>query len=116
MIRNSFTISAVQPSGTISASLTQNVILVDNKSPTAPTFTLPSAGPGTAGKDLAIVLTDFSLSNGNSINLTAGAGDQIVIGSATVCASGCTNTSFPVNIWVHVVSDGNHHWYCPANN
>jgi hypothetical protein len=104
----------VQPTGAISGALTQNVILVSNPVAAA-TYTLPSAGPGTAGKELLIVLNDYSLANANSINLTAPATDPIIIGSATVCTT-CTTTSFPVNIWVQVVSDGNHHWYCPANN
>jgi len=91
------------------------VILVSNPVAAA-TYTLPAAGPGTAGKELLIVLNNYSFASANSINLTALATDPIVIGSATVCTSGCTNASFPVNIWVQVVSDGNHHWYCPANN
>jgi hypothetical protein len=114
VIRNSFTISPLQSPGTILGTLTQNVILVSNPAAAA-TYTLPSAGPGTAGKELLIVLTDYSYANANNINLTAPTTDPIIIGSTTVCAS-CTTTSFPVNYWVQVVSDGNHHWYCPANN
>lgn len=114
VILNSFTISPVQNPGSISAALNQNVILVSNPSAAA-TYTLPAAGPGTAGKELVIVLNNYALTGANSINLTALATDPIIIGSATVCTS-CTTTSFPVNIWVQVVSDGNHHWYCPANN
>ncbi len=115
VILNSFTISAVQSPGSLSGALTQDVILVSNPAAAA-TYTLPAAGPGTAGKELLIVLNNYSFASANSINLTALATDPIVIGSATVCTSGCTNASFPVNIWVQVVSDGNHHWYCPANN
>jgi hypothetical protein len=115
VILNSFTISPLQSSASISGTLTQNVILVSNPVAAA-TYTLPAAGPGTAGKELIIVLTNYSLASANSINLTALSTDPIVIGSATVCTSSCTNTTFPVNTWVQVVSDGNHHWYCPANN
>jgi hypothetical protein len=115
VILNSFTISSVQSPGALSGALTQDVILVSNPVAAA-TYTLPAAGPGTAGKELLIVLNNYSFASANSINLTALATDPIVIGSATVCTSGCTNASFPVNIWVQVVSDGNHHWYCPANN
>ena len=75
-----------------------------------------SAGPGTAGKELLIVLNNFAITGANSINLTAPATDPIIVGSATVCTSGCSNTAFGVDAWVHVVSDGNHHWYCPVNN
>ncbi|MBZ5677903.1 MAG: DNRLRE domain-containing protein [Acidobacteriia bacterium] len=117
LIQNNFTISPLQPAtGSISGTLTQNVIRVSNPAAIA-TYALPSAGPGTTGKELLIVLDDFS-ANSNSINLTAAAGDQIVIGSAIVCTTGapCTNTSFPVNFWVHVVSDGNHHWFVPVND
>ena len=115
LIQNNFTISPVQPAnGAISPALTQNVILVSNPGAVA-TYALPSAG--VAGKELVIVLNDFS-ANGNFINLTAAAGDQIVIGSAIVCTTGapCTDTSFVVNFWIHVVSDGNHHWYVPTND
>ena len=118
LIQNNFTISPLQPaSGSISGALTQNVILISNPA-TPATYALPSAGPGTAGKDLAIVLNDFSATTGNFINITAAVGDQIVIGSAIVCTTGppCTNTSFVVNFWLHVVSDGNHHWYVPTND
>lgn len=118
LIQNNFTISPLQPaSGSISGTLTQNVILISNPS-TPATYALPSAGTGTTGKDLAIVLNDFSATTGNSINITAAAGDQIVIGSAIVCTTGppCTTTSFVVNFWLHVVSDGNHHWYVPTND
>ena len=117
LIQNSFTISPLQPAnGAISGALTQNVILVSNPG-TVAMYALPSAGPGTAGKELVIVLDDFS-ANGNFINLTTAAGDQIVIGSAIVCTTGapCTNASFEVDFWVHVVSDGNHHWYVPTND
>jgi hypothetical protein len=117
LIQNNFTISPLQPAtGSISGALTQNVIRISNPAAVA-TYALPSAGPGTTGKELLIVLDDFSAS-GNSINLTAAAGDQIVIGSAIVCTTGppCTNTNFPVNFWVHVVSDGNHHWFVPVND
>jgi hypothetical protein len=117
VIQNNFTISPVQPAnGAISGTLTQNVILVSNPG-TVATYALPSAGLGTTGKELVIVLNDFTAA-GNSINLTAAAGDQIVIGSAIVCTTGapCTDLSFPVNFWVHVVSDGNHHWYVPTND
>jgi len=115
LILNSFSISALQPTGAISGALTQNVILVTNPAAAA-TYTLPSAGPGTAGKELVIVLNNYALSGANSINLTAPPTDQLVVGSDTVCTSGCTQASFPVDTWVHVVSDGNHHWYCPANH
>jgi hypothetical protein len=117
LIQNNFTISPVQPaSGSISGALTQNVTLISNPG-TPATYALPSAGLGTAGKELVIVLNDFSTS-GNSINLTAAVGDQIVIGSAIMCTTGapCTNASFPVNFWVHVVSDGSHHWFVPTND
>ena len=61
------------------------------------------------------MLNNFAITGANSINLTAPATDPIIVGSATVCTS-CATTSFPVDVWVHVVSDGNHHWYCPANH
>jgi len=116
VIQNGFTISPLQPAGAISGALTQNVILLTNPAASA-TYILPSAGPGTTGKELLLVLNNFA-NNGNAINLTAAIGDQIVIGSAIVCTTGapCTNTTFPVNFWVHVVSDGNHHWFVPTNN
>jgi len=91
------------------------VILVTNPAAAA-TYTLPAAGPGTAGKEFLIVLNNYAITGANSINLTALPTDPIINGSATVCTSGCTNASFGVDTWVHVVSDGNHHWYCPANN
>jgi hypothetical protein len=91
------------------------VILVSNPAAAA-TYTLPAAGPGTAGKELLIVLNNYAFTGANSISLTAPSTDPIIIGSATVCASGCTNPSFSVDVWVQVVSDGNHHWYCPANH
>jgi len=116
LIDNNFTISPLQPAnGSISGSLTQNVILLTNP-PAAATYALPSAGPGTTGKELVIVLNDFTLAGGNLINLTSASGDQIIIGADTVCPSGCTVASFQVNYWVHVVSDGNHHWYVPIND
>ena len=117
LIQNNFTISALQPAtGAISGALTQNVIRISNPAVIA-TYALPSAGPGTSGKELVVVLDDFSV-NGNSINLTAASGDQIVIGSAIVCTTGppCTDTSFTVDFWIHVVSDGNHHWFVPVND
>ncbi len=114
VILNNFTISTLQSPGALAASLTQNLVLVSNP-PAVATYTLPSAGPGTAGKELLIVPTNYSLSGSNDISLTAPATDPIIIGSATVCASGCTNPSFLVSYFVQVVSDGNHHWYCPAN-
>jgi hypothetical protein len=115
VILNSFTISPVQSSGPLSGGLTQNVILVSNPAAVA-LYTLPSAGPGTAGKELVIIQNNFALTGANFFNLTAPSTDPIIIGAVTVCTSGCTNTAFEVDDWVHVVSDGNHHWYCPANN
>ena len=115
VILNNFTISSAQSPGAISGSLTQNVILVSNPAAAA-TYTLPAAGPGTAGKELLIVLNNYAFTGANSISLTAPSTDPIIIGSATVCASGCTNPSFSVDVWVQVVSDGKHHWYCPANH
>jgi hypothetical protein len=114
LILNSFTISPVQSPGALSSALTQNVILVSNPAAVA-TYTLPSAGPGTAGKELVLVQNNYAVTGANFFNLTAPSTDPIIIGSATVCSSGCTNTAFEVDTWVHVVSDGNHHWYCPAN-
>jgi hypothetical protein len=122
LIFNNFTITAsAQPPGAISSSLTQNVILVQNPAAEA-TYTLPSAGPGTAGKDIYLMMNDFHLAGANSILITAASGEAIIIGSAVVCSSPpagltCTNPSFPVNnTGAHFVSDGNHHWYCPFNN
>jgi hypothetical protein len=114
LILNSFTISPIDSPATVAAGVTQNVILVNNTSVPAITLTLPAAT--TAGEDIAVVLSDFS-NGGNSANVHAAAGDSIVgFVTATVCPSGCTNTSFLVNFFAHFVSDGNHHWYCVTNN
>jgi hypothetical protein len=104
----------VQSVGANLSGLTQNVILVSNPAAVA-TYTLPSAGPGTAGKELVIVQNNYALSGANFFNLTAPSTDPIIIGNTTVCTSGCGTAAFEVDAWVHVVSDGNHHWYCPAN-
>jgi len=116
-ILNSFAISPVQPPGAISSSLTENVILVNNTSAGVPNFTLPSAGPGTAGKDLWIDGNDFT-TNGNSFNILAAAGDEIIVHNAVICSStpvglqACTLATFgPINYRLHVISDGNHRWY-----
>ena len=116
-ILNSFAISPVQPAGTVSSALTQNVILLNNTSPSPVNFTLPSAGPGTAGKDLWIDGNDFS-TNGNSMNILAATGDEIIVHNAVICSStppglqACTLAAFgPINYRLHVISDGNHRWY-----
>ena len=114
MILNTFTISPVLSPAAFAGGVTQNVILVNNTSGPAITLVLPPAT--TAGEDIAVVLSDFS-ATGNSANVQAGAGDSVFgFVTATVCATGCTNTSFPVNYFAHFVSDGNHHWYCVTNN
>jgi hypothetical protein len=114
LILNSYTISGVLSPATVQAGVVQNVILLNNTSATPIAVTLPPAT--TVGQDISIVLNDYS-SNGQSANVSAGAGDMIIIlPGATVCASSCTNTSFPVNIFSHFVSDGNHHWYVTVNN
>jgi len=108
LIQNNFAISSVQPPGTISSSLTQSVILLDNTD--GINFTLPSAGSGTAGKDIWIYGNDFS-DSANSMTIFAASGDELIVHDEAICSS-CTNTSFgPVNYRLHVVSDGNHHWY-----
>jgi Collagen triple helix repeat (20 copies) len=109
-----YTISGVLQPAQLSGGVTQHVILIDNTGSNGD-FTLPAAT--VPGEDLAIVLNDFTLANGLSVNIHAAAGDQIVgFTNATVCNSGCTNTSFLVNFWAHFVSDGNHHWYCVTND
>jgi hypothetical protein len=116
LIQNSFAISAQQPAGAISGALTQNVILVNNTSAGAVSVTLPSAGPGTTGKDIWVDGNDFS-TNGNSMNIFAASGDAIIVKGVVVCSTPpagltCTLASFgPINYRLHVVSDGNHHWY-----
>ena len=98
----------MQLPGAISSSLTQSVILLDNTD--GINFTLPSAGSGTAGKDIWIYGNDFS-DNANSMTIFAASGDELIVHDEAICSS-CTNTSFgPVNYRLHVVSDGNHHWY-----
>jgi hypothetical protein len=93
--------------------VSQNVILVNNTSGAAIPLTLPAAT--TVGEDIAVVLNDFSAS-GRGADVSAAAGDTIQgFVSATICASGCTSTSFRVNFFAHFVSDGNHHWYCVVN-
>ena len=117
VILNSFAISAVQPAGTISSGLTQSVILVNNTSAGVVNVTLPSAGAGTAGKDIWIDGNDFS-NGGNSMTIFAGTGDELIIHNVVVCSStpsglqACTAGSFgPINYRIHVVSDGNHKWF-----
>ena len=105
-ILNSFTISPEQPAGTISSSLTQNVILVNNTSAGNAQITLPSAGPGTAGKDVWIVGNDFT-TNGNTFDVLAASGDEIIVHNAVFL----NLTSFPINYRLHVISDGNHRWF-----
>ena len=113
---NSFAISAVQPAGTISGALTQNVILVNNTSAGSVSVTMPSAGPGTTGKDIWIDGNDFT-TNGNSMNIFAASGDAIIVKTVVVCTTppaglSCSIASFgPINYRAHMVSDGNHHWY-----
>ena len=118
LIENSFAISAVQPAGAISGALTESVILVNNTSAGAVNVTLPSAGPGTAGKDIWIDGNDFS-SNSQSMAVFAASGDAMIVHEVVVCNStppaGLTCNagypSFPVPYRINVVSDGNHHWY-----
>jgi hypothetical protein len=116
LIENSFTISPVQAPGTISSSLTESVILLNNTSPDVVNFTLPSAGSGTAGKDIWIDGNDFS-DNGDSMTIFAASGDAIIVHTAVVCNATppagltCNLASFDINYRMHVVSDGNHHWY-----
>jgi hypothetical protein len=106
----------VQQTGTISGALPQSVILVNDAS--VVNVTLPSAGPGTAGKDIWIDGSDFT-SNSQSMAVFAASGDAIIIDNVVVCNStppaGLTCNggypSFPINYRINVVSDGNHHWY-----
>jgi Collagen triple helix repeat (20 copies) len=106
LIFNNFTISGLQQPGTISSGLTQNVILLNNTFGTPPTYTLPLAT--IAGQEIVIVLSDYS-NSGNSIIVKST--DPIIFYTASVCNSGCTQTSFGVNALAEFVSDGNHHWY-----
>jgi hypothetical protein len=115
LILNSFAISPVQPPGAISGALTQSVILVNNTSPTPVSFTLPSAGPGTTGKDIWVDGNDFTAA-GQTMNIFAASGDALIVKGVVVCSTPpagltCTNASFPINYRINVVSDGNHHWY-----
>jgi hypothetical protein len=115
LINNNFTISPVQSPGALSGTLTQSVILVNNTSATAIAVTLPPAT--TVGEEIELVLNDYRTVGGNTANVTAVAGDRILVfPGASVCPSGCTNTTFPVNYTAYFVSDGNHRWYCIDNN
>ena len=113
LINNSFSISPVEPAGAL-PNVTQTVILVNNTSASVISVTLPAAT--TTGEDIAVLLNDFS-NGGQSANVSPAAGDSIIgFATATICASGCTLTSFQINFFAHFVSDGNHHWYCVINN
>ncbi len=115
LINNNFTISPVQAPGTLPNTLTQSVILVNNTSNSLVPVTLPAAT--TVGEEIELVLNDYRTIGGFTASVSAGAGDRIfVFPGATVCASGCTNTTFPVNYTAYFVSDGNHRWYCIDNN
>jgi hypothetical protein len=101
----------------IPGTLTQSVILVNNTSGSSIfNFTLPSAGPGTAGKDIWLDGNDFT-TNGNQFNALAASGDAIIVTNQVICTTPpagltCTLGAFgPLNYRLHVVSDGNHHWY-----
>jgi hypothetical protein len=115
VIQNSFAISPLQPAGTISSALTQNVIMLNNTSPSVVNFTLPSAGPGTAGKDIWVDGTDFT-ANGQSMAIFTAAGDAMIAHNTVICSTPpagltCGIPSLSINYRLHVVSDGNHHWY-----
>ncbi|HEV3199996.1 MAG TPA: DNRLRE domain-containing protein [Bryobacteraceae bacterium] len=117
LIQNNFAFSSAQPPGAISGSLAENVILLNNTSGGAPVnFTLPSAGPGTAGKDIWVDGTDFTANGASVMHIFTAAGDAIIVKTVIVCTTppaglSCTNASFPISYRLHVVSDGNHHWY-----
>jgi hypothetical protein len=77
--------------------------------------TLPSAG--TAGKDIWVDGNDFT-SAGNSMAVFAAVGDALIVKGVVVCTNpppaglSCNSPSFsPINYRIHIVSDGNHHWY-----
>jgi hypothetical protein len=113
LILNSFAISSVQPAGAVSSALTQAVILVNNTSPGNVNITLPSAGPGTTGKDIWIDGNDFS-ANGNSFSILAASGDDIIVHCTPQVPPVACNpfTTFgPIGYKMNLVSDGNHHWY-----
>ena len=90
--------------------------MVNNTSASVVNVTLPSAGGGTAGKDIWVDGNDFT-SAGNSMAVFAAAGDALIVKGVIVCSTPpagltCTSASFsPINYRIHIVSDGNHHWY-----
>ena len=105
-----FTISPVDSPATVPADVTQNVILVNNTNPSrslSPFRRRPR--PARTSRWFSTISRCYRADTPTCCRRWR---PDFGFVTATVCASGCTNTSFPVNFFAHFVSDGNHRWYC----